>query len=75
MYLVHFRGDFRIGRGDQEVKYFSSLLKWLDLDWYLSHFIAGSDRVKGEASPSYALLPVERIELIRQLSPRLGWSS
>jgi hypothetical protein len=55
----------------KEVKYFSSLLKWLDLEWYQSHFLAGSDRVKGEASPSYALIPVDRIEHIRHLMPHV----
>jgi len=53
----------------KEVKYFSSYGRWLDLEWYLSHFCAGSGRVKGEASPSYAILPVERIRLIRQVMP------
>jgi hypothetical protein len=53
----------------KEVKYFSSYYKWLDLAWYLAHFAAGSGRVKGEASPSYALLPVGRIRLIRRLLP------
>ena len=33
----------------KEVKYFSSLLKWLDLEWYQSHFLAGSDRILGLA--------------------------
>src|SRR5229473_6742363 len=41
----------------KEVKYFSSYYKWLDLDWYLGHFRDGAGRRKGEASPSYSLLP------------------
>lgn len=53
----------------KEIKYFSSLYKWLDLDWYLTHFEPGAGRVKGEASPSYGLLPEERIRLLRQLWP------
>lgn len=53
----------------KEVKYFSSFLKWLDLHWYLDHFAPAGDRLKGEASPSYAALPLERIRLIRRLMP------
>jgi hypothetical protein len=53
----------------KEVKYFSSFLRWFDLDWYLDHFVPARGRSKGEASPSYALLPVERIRLIRSLMP------
>jgi hypothetical protein len=53
----------------KEVRYFSSYFKALDLGWYLGHFTPGADRLKGEASPSYALLPVEGIRLIRRLMP------
>lgn len=53
----------------KELKYFSSYYKWLDLNWYLDHFTGGVGRIKGEASPSYASLPLERIKLIRQLLP------
>jgi hypothetical protein len=53
----------------KEVKYFSSYYKHLDLSWYLGHFQDGVDRVKGEVSPSYALLPVRRIRLLRALLP------
>src|SRR5262245_45560865 len=53
----------------KEVKYFSCFLRWLDLNWYLDHFSEGEGRVKGEASPSNAILPVERIRIIRRLMP------
>jgi Sulfotransferase domain len=53
----------------KEVKYFSRYFRWLDLNWYLEQFAPGAGRVKGEASPSYAILPVERIRLIRGLMP------
>ncbi len=53
----------------KEVKYFSCTFKWLDLNWYLDQFAAGEGRAKGEASPSYAILPVEKIRLIRRLMP------
>jgi len=55
----------------KEVKYFSSLYKWLDLDWYADHFVAAAERIAGEASPSYAILPVEQIRAIRSLLPDL----
>jgi hypothetical protein len=55
----------------KELKYFSSLFKWVDPAWYLEQFAAGEGRVKGEASPSYALLPVARIRLLRHLAPGL----
>ncbi len=57
--------------GIKEIKYFSSFFKWLDLNWYLDHFASADGRLKGEASPSYAILPVERIRLIRQLFPKV----
>ena len=53
----------------KEVKYFSSFHRWLDLGWYLDHFAPAEGRIKGEASPSYALLPVERIRQVRRLLP------
>ncbi len=53
----------------KEVKYFSSFHRWLDLGWYLDHFAPADGRSKGEASPSYAILPVERIRLVRRLFP------
>jgi Sulfotransferase domain len=53
----------------KEVKYFSCFCNWLDLGWYLDHFRAARGVVKGEASPSYAILPPERIRLVRELLP------
>ena len=55
----------------KEVKYFSYYSQWLDLNWYLDQFRAAGGRVKGEASPSYAILPVETIRQIRCLMPDL----
>ena len=53
----------------KEVKYFSCFCNWLDLGWYLDHFRAGRGVLKGEASPSYAILPPERIRLVGELLP------
>jgi hypothetical protein len=43
----------------------------LGLGWYLDHFAAAAGRLKGEASPSYALLPPGRVRLIRRLMPEV----
>jgi hypothetical protein len=53
----------------KEVKYFDRFFHALDLNWYLDQLAPGNGRVKGEASPSYALLPVERIRLLHRLAP------
>src|SRR6185295_5025435 len=55
----------------KEVKYFSCFFEALDFDWYLGHFGEAGGRLKGEATPSYALLPVGRIRLLRRLFPGL----
>lgn len=55
----------------KEVDYFSSYWRWLGLDWYLNHFRDAADLVKGEASPSYSILPVRTIRLVRSLMPDL----
>lgn len=53
----------------KEVNYFGRYFRWMDFAWYLEQFAPGAGRVKGEASPSYAILPVARIRLIRALLP------
>ena len=55
----------------KELKYFSNRFELEDLRNYLSHFRPGVGRTKGEASPSYSLLPVRTIQLIRALVPDL----
>ncbi len=55
----------------KEVKYFSTLYKYFDLGWYADHFRPAGERIAGEASPSYAILPVEQIQAIRRLLPDL----
>lgn len=53
----------------KEVKYFSSLFRWLDFGWYCDHFTPAGDRRAGEASPSYAALSAATIRRVRQLLP------
>lgn len=55
----------------KELKFFSKMLLCLDVDWYLSQFEPAKGRIKGEATPSYASLPLSRIRLIRQMNPAL----
>jgi len=55
----------------KEVKYFSLYHRWLDLNWYAGHFREAGTRQKGEASPSYALLPGRMIRWIHSLMPHV----
>jgi hypothetical protein len=55
----------------KELKYFSMYHRWLDLGWYAGHFREAGNRLKGEASPSYALLPCGMIRWIHALMPQL----
>lgn len=55
----------------KEVKYFSNRFETEDLRWYLSHFRGGIGKSKGEAPPSYSLLPRSTIQVIRRLIPNL----
>jgi hypothetical protein len=55
----------------KEVRYFCSFLGWLNLDWYLQHFHESGSRLKGEATPSYCVLPCQTIRLIRSLRPQV----
>lgn len=53
----------------KEVKYFSSLHRVLDRDWYLRHFDPAGMKKAGDVSPSYAALPVPMIRRIREQLP------
>jgi hypothetical protein len=55
----------------KELKYFSDHWRSEDLNWYLNHFQPGVGKVKGEASPSYSILPGRMIEVIRAIVPRV----
>lgn len=54
---------------NKELKYFCSGYRKFDLNWYLEQFSPGAGRIKGEASPTYALLPVQTIQRIHRLMP------
>ena len=53
----------------KEVKYFNSFFKWLDHGWYCTHFNDAGSQKAGEASPSYASLPVGSIRVLHKLLP------
>jgi len=55
----------------KELKYFSTYYRWLDLNWYARHFQPAGDRLKGEASPSYSVLPRRMIQSLRELIPEV----
>lgn len=53
----------------KEVKYFSMLFRAVSRAWYADQFAGAEGRIAGEASPSYAALPLERIRTIGRLLP------
>jgi hypothetical protein len=55
----------------KELKYFSHRFETEDLRAYLEHFRDGLGKSKGEASPSYSMLPRRTIRLVRRLIPDL----
>lgn len=52
----------------KEVHYFDGNL-WRGRDWYLHQFRGHDDAVPGEITPSYSILPVERIRDVSALNP------
>ena len=56
---------------EKELRYFDVGWQCSAIDFYLSRFRPGRGRVKGDASPSYVLLPIEVIRLLRQAKPTL----
>lgn len=55
----------------KEIKYFSSYWRWCDVNWYLRYFEGATHLKKGEATPSYAPLPLHVIGLIRLFMPEV----
>src|ERR1700722_17839541 len=55
----------------KELKYFSHRFEVEDLRSYLDHFRHGIGKSKGEASPSYSMLPRRTIRMMRRLMPDL----
>ncbi|HSQ54451.1 MAG TPA: sulfotransferase domain-containing protein, partial [Gemmata sp.] len=55
----------------KELKYFSSLHRFVGPDWYRAQFARALGRLAGEASPSYAALPSCQIERIHREYPHV----
>lgn len=55
----------------KELHYFDHYWKGTTLAQYLDYFRANKDDIKGEATPTYSLLPEEIVSLISKLKPNL----
>lgn len=67
--LRHHPGIFLTER--KELKYFSSRLRWLEMEDYQSLFASAGGRLRGDITPSYYSLPPGRLEALRSLKPSL----
>ena len=56
---------------EKETRFFSSFYRWCDLRWYLSRFGDSARLHRGDATPTYAILPPGTIRLIHDLAPWL----
>jgi hypothetical protein len=63
--------DLFVANAPKEIKYFSNRWRTRGLRWYLEHFGEANGRIKGEATPSYSILPARTIEAIKALAPDL----
>ncbi|HWP95050.1 MAG TPA: sulfotransferase [Gammaproteobacteria bacterium] len=41
------------------------------VQWYVAQFAGHEDRITGDVTPAYAILPVERVQQIHELNPEL----
>ena len=41
------------------------------IDWYANHFTSSTSKVKGDMTPDYSGLPVERIALVKKYMPKV----
>jgi hypothetical protein len=55
----------------KELRYFDLHWRSADINSYVSRFAPGIGRLKGEASPTYCLLPEPAIAAIRRLNPAM----
>jgi Sulfotransferase domain len=44
---------------------------WRGLDWYRFHFRGMTGKLRGEITPAYSILPVERIRAVHALNPQM----
>lgn len=71
--LSHCKNDIFLPRFFKELNYFciDERITDIPLTEYLDFFIEGEGRLKGEASPSYVILPESVIREIKRLNPRM----
>ena len=55
----------------KEIHYFDRYFRVANFQWYLNHFKNTGKRYKGEATPSYSILPLQMIKLVKSMMPRL----
>ena len=53
-----------------EVRYFNQKFN-KSLQWYSDLFLPGKDKIKGEKTPSYCVLPKKRIQFIHSIMPKV----
>ncbi|GGB12363.1 hypothetical protein GCM10011491_45290 [Brucella endophytica] len=56
---------------EKELNYFSAGWKYSNIEFYISRFFPANGRIKGDASPSYVLLPSEIISQLYRVKPNL----
>lgn len=56
---------------EKELRYFDVRWRMQGIDWYQRQFQPAGPRLKGESTPSYALLPEIAIRTIQAMNPRL----
>lgn len=56
---------------EKELRYFDVRWRLQGIDWYQQQFQDAGGRLKGESTPSYALLPETAIRTIQRMNPRL----
>lgn len=55
----------------KEIHYFNNFWRTMDINWYLEHFKNTRKLKKGEATPSYSILPLQMIRFIKTIMPHI----
>ena len=55
----------------KEIHYFNNFWRTMDINWYLQHFKNTQKLKKGEATPSYSILPLQMIWFIKSIAPNM----
>lgn len=68
--MLRFHPEVGLPRRRKEVHFFDGNY-WRGLDWYRFHFRGAGGKVRGEITPAYSILPVDRIREVRAVNPRM----